>query len=111
MSSLNKLSLSPFGLPSPTLAHVNRMLSTTSGQDKPLMLISCTYHATLLSNCKVMTELTPVVCRFITDHFILAAAPSSCPDQGQARPRRQRSKAGRSCGRCEGLVSRAPTLI
>jgi len=41
MSSVSKLSLSPFSVPSPTLAHLNRMLSTTSGQDKPLMLISC----------------------------------------------------------------------
>lgn len=43
--SLSKLSLSPFAPPSATLAHVNRLLSSTSGQDKPFMLVSCQSRA------------------------------------------------------------------
>ncbi|ORY84745.1 peroxisomal biogenesis factor 11 [Leucosporidium creatinivorum] len=38
--SLSKLSLSPFSPPSSTLAHVNRVLSSCSGQDKVFMLMA-----------------------------------------------------------------------
>lgn len=40
--SPSKLSLSPFSPPSPTLAHLNRVFASYSGQDKVFMLMACT---------------------------------------------------------------------
>lgn len=36
-----KLSLSPFALPSPALAHFNRVAGSQSGQDKLFMVYQC----------------------------------------------------------------------
>lgn len=39
---VSKLSLSPFDVPSPVLAHFNRIAGSTSGQDKIFMVYACT---------------------------------------------------------------------
>ncbi|KDE09840.1 hypothetical protein MVLG_00238 [Microbotryum lychnidis-dioicae p1A1 Lamole] len=44
MSKPSSLSLSPFSTPSPGLAHINRVIATTSGQDKVFMLYAYSSH-------------------------------------------------------------------
>ncbi|SCV73473.1 BQ2448_7399 [Microbotryum intermedium] len=44
MSKPSSLSLSPFITPSPGLAHINRVIGTTSGQDKVFMLYAYSSH-------------------------------------------------------------------
>lgn len=41
MGKPSSLSLSPFDLPSPGLAHFNRLVGSQSGQDKLFMVYSC----------------------------------------------------------------------
>ncbi|GAA5832227.1 hypothetical protein JCM5353_008205 [Sporobolomyces roseus] len=41
---VSKLSLSPFGVPSPVLAHFNRIAGSTSGQDKIFMVYAYAAH-------------------------------------------------------------------
>ncbi|GAA6064081.1 hypothetical protein JCM10212_002723 [Sporobolomyces blumeae] len=43
----SKLSLSPFALPSPTLAHLNRITGSTSGQDKIFMVYAYAAHVVI----------------------------------------------------------------
>lgn len=52
----SKLSLSPFDVPSATLAHFNRVAGSTSGQDKIFMIYACEPH---VPKSRIKTSLNP----------------------------------------------------
>lgn len=106
-----KLSLSPFDVPSATLAHFNRVAGSTSGQDKIFMVYACKSMCPL--SIPPFTSLT-VRTRGYRCRSCCHCRPevSSIDEQDQARPRRKdrkiaRRHLGRSSFVCSALLSRS----